>query len=159
MINKATLLGRLTKDPVINYTQGEKSTCVARYTLAVTRKFKKDEADFISCVSFGNLAEIIQKYVSKGDQICVAGRIQTGSYTNREGQKVYTTDVVVEDMQMCGSKADKVKQSQEDTQAPTQAPTQEPAYEQQSFLPNAPATDDDGFMTIPEGIENELPFI
>ena len=155
MINKATLLGRLTKDPVINYTQGEKSTCVARYTLAVTRKFKKDEADFISCVSFGNLAEIIQKYVSKGDQICVAGRIQTGSYTNREGQKVYTTDVVVEDMQMCGSKADKVKGSQE---AP-QAPAQEPAYEQQSFLPNAPTTDEDGFMHIPEGIENELPFI
>ena len=104
MINKATLLGRLTKDPVINYTQGEKSTCVARYTLAVTRKFKKDEADFISCVSFGNLAEIIQKYVSKGDQICVAGRIQTGSYTNREGQKVYTTDVVAEDQEFAESK-------------------------------------------------------
>ena len=155
MINKATLLGRLTKDPVITFTQGEKSTCVARYTLAVTRKYKKDEADFISCVSFGNLAEIINKYVKKGDQICVAGRIQTGSYTNREGQKVYTTDVVVEDMQMCGSKADKVKESQE---AP-QAPSQEPAYEQQSFLPNAPSTDDDGFMVIPPGIEEQLPFI
>ena len=155
MINKATLLGRPTADPDISYTQGNEPVCVARFTLAVTRKYKKDEADFIRCVCFGKLAEIIQKYVKKGDQICVAGRIQTGSYTNREGQKVYTTDVVVEDMQMCGSKADKVKESQE---AP-QAPAQEPTYEQQSFLPNAPTTDDDGFMTIPEGIENELPFI
>ena len=155
MINKATLLGRPTADPDISYTQGNEPVCVARFTLAVTRKYKKDEADFIRCVCFGKLAEIIQKYVKKGDQICVAGRIQTGSYTNREGQKVYTTDVVVEDMQMCGSKADKVKESQE---AP-QAPAQEPTYEQQSFLPNAPTTDEDGFMTLPEGIENELPFI
>ena len=155
MINKATLLGRLTKDPVITFTQGEKSTCVARYTLAVTRKYKKDEADFISCVSFGKLAEIINQYVKKGDQICVAGRIQTDSYNNREGQKVYTTDIVVEDMGMCGSKAEKDQKGQE---AP-QRQEQEPTYEQQSFLPNAPTTDDDGFMTIPEGIENELPFI
>ena len=155
MINKVTLLGRLTKDPVITFTQGEKSTCVARYTLAVTRKYNKDEADFISCVSFGKLAEIINQYVKKGDQICVAGRIQTGSYNNREGQKVYTTDIVVEDMGMCGSKAEKAQKGQE---AP-QRQEQEPAYEQQSFLPNAPTTDDDGFMRIPEGIEEQLPFI
>ena len=74
MINKATLLGRLTADPEINYTQAEPPVCVARFTLAVTRKYKKDEADFIRCVSFGKLSEIIQKYVKKGDQICVAGR-------------------------------------------------------------------------------------
>jgi single-strand DNA-binding protein len=131
MINKATLLGRLTKDPVINYTQGEKATCVARYTLAVTRKFKKDEADFISCVSFGNLAEIIQKYVSKGDQICVAGRIQTGSYTNREGQKVYTTDVIVNAHHFCESKGE-------------------------ASAPSAPTTDD--FMNVPGNIDEECPF-
>lgn len=155
MINKVTLLGRLTKDPVITFTQGEKSTCVARYTLAVARKYNKDEADFISCVSFGKLAEIINQYVKKGDQICVAGRIQTGSYNNREGQKVYTTDIVVEDMGMCGSKADKAQKGQE---AP-QRQEQEPTYEQQSFLPNAPRTDNEGFMQLPPGFEEELPFI
>ena len=129
---------------------------MARFTLAVTRKYKKDEADFIRCVCFGKLAEIIQKYVKKGDQICVAGRIQTGSYNNREGQKVYTTDVVVEDMQMCGTKSDQAKQDQ-GAAAPAPAPA--PEYEQQSFLPETPKEVSDGFMQIPDGIENKLPFI
>lgn len=156
MINKATLLGRPTTDPKISYTQGQEPKCVARFTLAVTRKYNKEEADFISCVCFGKLAEIIEKYVKKGDQICVAGRIQTGSYTNREGNKVYTTDVVVEDMQMCGTKAEK---TQQDQQAAAPAPAPETTYEQQSFLPETPLEVSDGFMQIPEGIENELPFL
>ena len=152
MINKVTLLGRPTADPKISYTQGPEPKCVARFTLAVQRKYKKNEADFIGCVCFGKLAEIINQYVKKGDQICVAGHIQSGSYTNQEGRKIFTTDVVVEDMQMCGSKAEKAKEA---PQAPTQEP--EPTYEQQSFLPEAPK--DEGFMQIPPGIENELPFI
>lgn len=155
MINKTTLLGRLTADPEINYTQAEPPVCVARFTLAVTRKYKKDEADFIRCVSFGKLSEIIQKYVKKGDQICVAGRIQTGSYTDREGHKRYTTDVVIEDMQMCGSKAEKVQQEQK----PSPAPTGQANYQQQSFLPETPKEVSDGFLQIPEGLDEELPFI
>ena len=154
-MNKTTLLGRLTKDPAINYSNtSDPPLCIARFTLAVNRKYKKDEADFISCVCFGKLSEVIEKYVKKGDQICVAGHIQTGSYTDREGQKRYTTDVVVEDMQMCGSKAEKTQQAQ--------APAPQPAYEQMS-LPTEPPADvpsyDEGFMKIPEGIEDELPFI
>ena len=113
-MNKATLLGRPTKDPVISYSQT--GTCVARLTLAVTRKYKKEEADFISCIVFGKLAEIFEKYVKKGDLICVAGHIQTGSYTNKEGAKVYTTDVVVEDMQMCGNKSEKAEPKPEPRQ-------------------------------------------
>lgn len=153
-MNKTTLLGRPTKDPAISYSQtSDPPKCIARFTLAVTRKYKKDEADFISCVCFGKLAEIIEKYVKKGDLICVAGHIQTGSYTDREGQKRYTTDVVVEDMQMCGSKEE--KPSQAAPQQPTKPAPQEP---QQMSLPLSPA-DDDGFMRIPEGVEEELPFI
>ena len=102
-MNKCTLLGRTTKDPDISFTPD--GLCVARFSLAVTRRYKKDEADFINCVCFGKLAEIFQKFVKKGDKICVAGRIQTGSYNNREGKKVYTTDIVVEDLDMWGSKA------------------------------------------------------
>lgn len=156
-MNKATLLGRLTKDPAINYSNtSDPPLCIARFTLAVNRKYKKDEADFISCVCFGKLSEIIEKYVKKGDLICVAGHIQTGSYTDREGQKRYTTDVVVEDMQMCGTKGEKTQQDQ------NQAPAPQPSYQQMS-LPTEPPADvpsyDEGFMKIPEGIEDELPFI
>lgn len=157
-MNKATILGRLTKDPDIRYSNtSDPPLCIARFTLAVDRKYKKDEADFISCVCFGKLSEIIQKYVKKGDLICVAGRIQTGSYTDREGQKRYTTDIVVEDMQMCGSKGASTDQAKSQAQAPAQ-----PQYEQMSLLPEPPAdapSYDEGFMKIPEGIENELPFI
>ena len=155
MINKATLLGRPTADPDISYTQANEPVCVARFTLAVTRKYKKDEADFIRCVCFGKLAEIIQKYVKKGDQICVAGRIHTGSYTDREGTKRYTTDVVVEDMQMCGTKGEK----NQEAQAAAPAPAPEPQYEQQSFLPETPKEVSDGFMSMPPGFDDELPFI
>ena len=110
-MNKVILMGRLTRDPSISYTQAnsaQESTCVARYTLAVDQRFNRDgerKADFISCVAFGRQAEFAEKYLRKGTKIVLAGRIQTGSYTNRDGQKVYTTDVVVEEQEFAESKA------------------------------------------------------
>ena len=99
-MNKVIICGRLVRDPEVRYSQGEKSTAIARYTVAVDRKFKKDgeqSADFISCISFGKTAEFAEKYLRKGIKMLIVGRIQTGSYTNKDGQKVYTTDVVVEE--------------------------------------------------------------
>ena len=101
-MNKVILMGRLTRDPEVRYSQGENSTAIARYTLAVDRRFRRNNdgeqtADFIGCVAFGRSAEFAEKYFRQGLKVIVTGRIQTGSYTNKEGQKVYTTDVVVED--------------------------------------------------------------
>lgn len=144
-MNKAILMGRLTRDPDIRYTQGEEPICVARYTLAVDRRYKRDgepEADFINCVAFGRRAEFAEKYLQKGTKIVISGRIQTGSYTNREGRKKYTTDIVVEDQEFAQSKA-----------AATESETEkEETAEKQPPL-------QDEFMKIPEGIEDELPFI
>ena len=144
-MNKAILMGRLTRDPVIRYTQGEEAICVARYTLAVDRRYKRDgepEADFINCVAFGRLAEFAEKYLQKGTKIVISGRIQTGSYTNREGRKIYTTDIVVEEQEFAQSKA-----------AATESETEkEETAEKQPPL-------QDEFMKIPEGIEDELLFI
>ena len=98
-MNKVLLMGRLTRDPEVRYTQGDSSTAVARYSLAVDRRFKREgeqTADFINCVMFGRNAEFAEKYLRQGTKILIVGRIQTGSYTNRDGVKVYTTDVVVE---------------------------------------------------------------
>lgn len=106
-MNKVILMGRLTRDPDIRYSAGESSTAVARYTLAVDRRFKRDgeaTADFINCVAFGRSAEFAEKYLRQGIKIAITGRIQTGSYTNREGVKVYTTDVVVEEQEFAESK-------------------------------------------------------
>lgn len=109
-MNKVILMGRLTRDPEVRYSQGEKKTAVARYTLAVDRRVNRGRsgeeqtADFISCIVFGKLAEFAEKYLRKGTKIALSGRIQTGSYTNREGQKVYTTDVVVEEQEFAESK-------------------------------------------------------
>jgi len=97
-MNKTILMGRLTRDPEIRTAAGESGTVIARFTLAVNRRFRRDgeaSADFINCVAFGKTAEFIEKYINKGRQICVSGRIQTGSYTNRDGQKIYTTEVDV----------------------------------------------------------------
>lgn len=108
-MNKTLLIGRTTKDPDIRYAQSEQHMTIARFNLAVDRRFKKDgeqSADFISCVAFGKTAEFIEKYVFKGTKIAVEGRIQTGSYTNNDGNKVYTTDVVVEQVEFAGSKTD-----------------------------------------------------
>ena len=113
-MNKVIEIGRLTKDPEIRYSQGANTTCVARYTLAVDRKFKQEgqpTADFINCIAFGKLGEFAEKYLHKGVKIAVVGRIQTGSYTNKDGQKVYTTDVVVEEQEFCESKSSQQSQN------------------------------------------------
>ena len=148
-MNKIILMGRLTRDPSISYTQAnsaQESTCVARYSLAVDRKFNRDgerKADFISCVAFGHQAEFTEKYLRKGTKIALTGRIQTGSYTNRDGQKVYTTDVVVEEQEFAESKAASAEH------AANFAPADRPSPS------NAVS---DGFMNIPDGIDEELPF-
>lgn len=143
-MNKVVLLGRLTKEPDVRQTQ---VVTIARYTLAVTRRGKKQEgqqeADFISCVAFGKAGEFAEKYLHKGMKICVAGRIQTGSYTNRDGQKVYTTDVVVEEQEFCESRAANDTAQNYSTPAPQSSGTSAAL---------------DGFMNIPEGIDEELPF-
>ena len=108
-MNKVILMGRLTRDPEIRYSQGEQSTAVARYTIAVDRRFRRDgdqqTADFINCVAFGRQGEFAEKYFRKGIKIAITGRIQTGSYTNKDGQRVYTTDVVVEEQEFAESKS------------------------------------------------------
>lgn len=141
-MNKVILMGRLTRDPDVRYTQGEEPMAIARFTLAVDRRGKRDgeaSADFPSCVCFRRTAEFIEKYAHQGTKLVVAGRIQTGSYTNRDGQKVYTTDVVVEEAEFAESKAAADRNAQ-------QTP------------PPSPDTGADGFMNIPDGIEEELPF-
>ena len=108
-MNKVILMGRLTRDPEVRYSAGDNSMAIARYTLAVDRRFRREgndqSADFIGCVAFGRSAEFAEKYLRQGTKLVVTGRIQTGSYTNRDGQKVYTTDVVVEDQEFAESKA------------------------------------------------------
>ena len=148
-MNIVTLIGRLTKDPEVRVTTGEKSMTVARYTLAVDRWGKKDEADFISCVAFGRPAEFAEMYLHKGMKIAVSGRIQTGSYTNRDGQKVYTTDVVVEDQEFAESKSAAAGNG---SGMGTQSARPAAANPGQASAPG------DGFMNIPEGIDEELPF-
>ena len=107
-MNKVIIIGRFTRDPEIKYSTGENATATARFSLAVNRRFKNKEgnydADFINCVAFGKTAEFIEKYFTKGMAIGITGRIQTGNYTNKEGQKVYTTDVVVEETEFVESK-------------------------------------------------------
>lgn len=144
-MNKVILMGRLTRDPEIRYSQGERSTAVARYSLAVNRTFKRDgdpDADFINCVAFGKQAEFAEKYLRKGTKMAITGRIQTGSYTNKEGVKVYTTDIVIEEQEFAESKA-----AAENHAAASPAP--QPAPQQNQA---------DGFMNIPDGIDEELPF-
>ena len=155
-MNKVILMGRLTRDPEARYSAGENALAIARYTLAVDRRFRRDgeaNADFINCVSFGRTAEFAEKYFRQGLKIAVTGRIQTGSYTNREGQKVYTTDVVVEDQEFAESKASSMANGSNggysDYQPSAPAPAAKPA-------PSAAVGD--GFMNIPDGIDEELPF-
>ena len=149
-MNKVILMGRLTRDPEIRYSQGEKATAVARYTLAVDRSYRRDgenNADFIGCVAFGRTAEFAEKYFRQGMRVLVSGRIQTGSYTNRDGQKVYTTDIVVDDQEFADSK--------------NASGGNEGGYGN-SYQQSRPAPSSaigDGFMNIPDGVEDEgLPF-
>lgn len=133
-MNKAILMGRLTRDPEVRYSQGENTVAVARYTLAVERRFKKEgeqqTADFISCVAFGKSVEFAEKYFRQGMRVLICGRIQTGSYTNKEGRKIYTTDVVIEEQNFADAKQ------------------------------NSPEliTDSEKFINIPDEIDDELPF-
>lgn len=153
-MNKVILMGRLTRDPEVRYSAGNNSMAVARYTLAVDRRFRRDgenNADFIGCVAFGKSAEFAEKYLRQGTKIIVTGRIQTGSYTNRDGQKVYTTDVVVEDQEFAESKAAASESGMMRQSAPSPmvaSPMPSPAQ----------ASSADGFMNIPDGIDEELPF-
>ena len=146
-MNKVILMGRLTRDPEVRYSAGENATAVARYTLAVDRRFKRDgdaTADFIGCVAFGRQAEFAEKYFRQGMRVSISGRIQTGSYTNKDGVKVYTTEVIVEEQEFAESRAES-----EANRASYQHSAPAPA-------PSAPAGD--GFMNIPDGIDEELPF-
>ena len=150
-MNKAILMGRLTRDPEVRYTQGENQMAIARYTLAVDRRFNRngDEntADFISCVAFGKAGEFAERYFRKGTKIAVTGRIQTGSYTNKDGVKVYTTDVVVEEQEFAESKNSNGGASDNNYAAPAN-----------NSFSAAPMAEGDGFMNIPDGIDEELPF-
>lgn len=148
-MNKVILMGRLTRDPEVRYSQGENSSAVARFNLAVDRRFKREgdeqTADFISCVAFNKTAEFIEKFGHKGVKFVIEGRIQTGSYTNKDGQKVYTTDVVVESCEFAESKASASGNGGNGNAGGQSAPAPSPAS-------------DDGFMNIPDGIDEELPF-
>lgn len=136
-MNKIILIGRLTRNPEMRYSENS-NTAIARYTLAVNRPFKQDggqEADFLPCVAFNKTAEFAEKYLAKGIRVCVEGRIQTGSYTNREGQKVYTTEIAVERQEFLEKRA---SNNQPDI--------------------DAAANSEDGYLNIPDGIDEELPF-
>lgn len=146
-MNKAIIMGRLVRDADIKWSQGEEQLCIARFTLAVDRRFKRNNdektADFISCIAFGRIAEFMEKFGHKGVKFVTEGRIQTGSYVNRDGQKVYTTDIVVEQIEFAESKNSSLQNSM----------VQQDQDQKQSLK-----EDQNGFMMIPEGIDDELPF-
>lgn len=146
-MNKVVLMGRLTRDPDVRYSQVETPMAIARYTLAVDRRGRKDKdgqtADFIQCVAFGRSGEFAEKYLRKGTKMCVSGRIQTGSYTDKDGRKVYTTEVVVEDQEFAESKS-----AAGGADAQTGASVSQQMQSEMS----------DGFMDIPESMDEELPF-
>lgn len=151
-MNKVILMGRLTRDPEVRYSQGERSMAIARYTLAVDRRGRRNQdngeqtADFIPCVAFDRAAEFAEKYFRQGMRVLVSGRIQTGSYVNKDGQRVYTTEVILDDQEFADSKGAASDMSGYRSPAPSQRP--------------APASAiGDGFMNIPDGVEDEgLPF-
>ena len=187
-MNKVILMGRLVRDPEVRWSTGDKQFCVARYTLACDRRYKREgepNADYIPCVVYGKSAEFAEKYFRKGTKISVCGHIQTGSYTNKDGQKVYTTEVVIAEQEFAESKSSQqtAEQSAPQTQAqPTQAPQSQAPRTQQysapqpqarpqtpmgytsypgqapgSYAPQQQTMDD--FMNLPDGISNEeLPF-
>lgn len=147
-MNKVVLMGRLVRDPEIRYSHGQNSMAVAKYTLAVPRKFKREgdqKADFISCVTFGKPAEFAEKYLRQGIKIAVTGRIQTGSYTNKDGQKVYTTDVVVEECEFAESKSASQIQKPENV-------NQDPGIGHTGSAPS------EGFVSIPDYDAGDIPF-
>ena len=146
-MNKVILMGRLTRDPEVRYSQGDNATAIARFTLAVERRIKRDNeasADFINCISFGRSAEFAEKYFRKGTKIVICGRIQTGSYTNKDGQKVYTTDIVIEEQDFAESKAT--------SQQNNSGSVQNNSNSRQS---QKPQPDPDEFMSVDD---DDLPF-
>lgn len=146
-MNKVILMGRLTRDPEVKYSQGDNATAIARFTIAVERRIKRDNeasADFINCVSFGRSAEFAEKYFRKGTKIVICGRIQTGSYTNKDGQKVYTTDIVIEEQDFAESKAT--------SQQNNSGSVQNNSNSRQS---QKPQPDPDEFMSVDD---DDLPF-
>ncbi len=147
-MNKAILMGRLTRDPEVRYSQGENALAIARYTLAVDRRFNRNDensADFINCVAFGKAAEFAERYFRKGTKLLVTGRIQTGSYTNKDGVKVYTTEVIIEDQEFAESKNNSSTGS-------------DGGFAGGGNRAPEPSGAGDGFMNIPDGIDEELPF-
>lgn len=133
-MNKIILLGRIVRDPEVRYTQGDNSMAIAKFSLAVNRRFKKEnepEADFFNCTAFGKQAEFIEKYLKQGIKILLSGRIQNDNYTNKEGQKVYSIQIMVEEMEFAESKNNSTSE---------------------------PSQSNDGFMNIPDGLQEELPF-
>ncbi len=146
-MNKVNLIGRLTADPEVRYTQGDQPMCIASYRLAVERRGKKQEgqqnADFISIKAFGKGGEFAEKYLHKGMKVAVSGHIQTGSYTRQDGQKVYTTDVIADEQEFCEGRTVNDVAHNYSTPAPQSSGTSAALY---------------GFMNIPEGIDEELPF-
>ena len=179
-MNKAILMGRLTRDPEIRYTQGDNPMCIARYTLAVDRRFNRNagndgnNADFIPCVCFGKTAEFVEKYLKKGTKMAVTGRIQTGSYTNRDGVKVYTTEVVVEDQEFAESRnasgngnfggngnyngGNSGYNSGSNNGGGSRGGNYGGKAEQAPAQDAGSSDSLDGFMNIPDGIDEELPF-
>ena len=150
-MNRVILMGRLTRDPEVRYSQGERSMAIARYTLAVDRRGRRSQdgaeqtADFINIVAFDRAGEFAEKYFHQGMRVLVSGRIQTGSYTNKDGQKVYTTDVIVDDQEFADSKGGS------DGSAG--------GYHPAASRPAPTSAIGDGFMNIPDGVEDEgLPF-
>ena len=149
-MNKVILMGRLTRDPEVRYSSGERSMAIARYTLAVDRRGRRSEgseqtADFISCVAFDKSGEFAEKYFRQGMRVLISGRIQTGSYTNKEGQKVYTTEVIIEDQEFADSK--------------NSSGSSTGSGYNESFRPSPENASSEGFMNIPDGVDDEgLPF-
>ncbi len=165
-MNKVILMGRLTRDPEVRYSQGENAQAFATFTLAVDRRMRRSgtdggdqqqQADFLRCVTFGRQAEFAEKYLHQGTKIALTGRIQTGSYTNRDGQKVYTTDIVVEDMEFAESKAanDSYRARNAGSMQAQDRPQSQP---QDRPAPSGGADVLEGFMNIPDTIDEDLPF-
>ena len=153
-MNKVVLMGRLVRDPEIYYYNGENALAIAKFTLAVNRRFNRRDdrtADFIICKAFGKQAEFAERFLYKGIKVAVSGRIETGSYTNRDGQKVYTTEVILDEIEFAESKAANEAARGSMGGGYQSAPAPAP-------MPGPMGAAGDGFMNIPDGIDEELPF-
>lgn len=145
-MNKVILMGRLTRDPEVRYSQGTSATAVARFSIAVDRRFKRDgepDADFFNCTAFGKQAEFVEKYLHKGTKMVVVGRLQNDNYTNKDGQQVYSVRIMVDEMEFAESK---------------NSAGSDGGFSNPAVARTTPSNPDSGFMNIPDGIEEELPF-